>query len=228
MDAKLIQTTTDEEFLKESLRVLVPLIQEPLGSKGRCVLGLSGGSTPRPIYEALGKVAGIDWPHVSIFLIDERHVPVDHPDSNQKLVRDTLLAHAPIAQDHCVFPNTALPIADCVFDYESRLNALFVNGFPDAIVLGLGEDGHTASLFPPVIESAFGERLAIHTETDKFAIHDRISVSARVLKESAHPVFFLKGEGKKKTWEQMLKSKEGEKRWPAKALQREVTVVGEW
>ncbi len=228
MQARLIHTASDGEFIKESLRVLVPLIQEPLGAKGSCIVGLSGGSTPRPVYEALGNVADIDWPQVSVFLTDERYVPADHADSNQKLVRETLLAHAPIAADHCVFPTLARPVGECVGDEEARLRKLFVHGFPDVIVRGLGEGRHPASLFPPVPDAAFGEGIAIHTETDKFAVHDRISVTVRVLKESDHPVFFLKGDGKKAVWEKMTASKEKAKRWPAKAMEKEVTVVVQW
>jgi 6-phosphogluconolactonase/glucosamine-6-phosphate isomerase/deaminase len=96
---------------------------------------------------------------------------------------------------------------------------IIADHLPDLVILGMGEDGHIASLFPPVAELALGDQaLIIHTTTDAFAIHDRISVSLNLLAASDQQVLLLKGEKKKKVWESMLKSKEGDARWPAKRI----------
>jgi 6-phosphogluconolactonase/glucosamine-6-phosphate isomerase/deaminase len=107
---------------------------------------------------------------------------------------------------------------------------LFRKGPVEIVTLGLGEDGHIASLFPPLNDLAFGEKLVIHTQTDRFAVKDRISVTMHLLQDARSHIFFLKGAGKKKVWDEMMGSDEEEQRWPAKAileLERS-TVVGMW
>lgn len=86
--------------------------------------------------------------------------------------------------------------------------------------MGLGEDGHIASLFPPVPAEGYGDRLVMHTTTDTFAVHDRISTTMVVIGSADRKVFFLKGEGKKFVWEEMMHDDNAEimmERWPAKA-----------
>jgi len=204
------------------------LIEAAVQKQGHCVLGLSGGSTPVPIYAALGQAKTIDWSNVWIYLIDERYVPSHHPDSNQKMIRETLLSHADIPEDQIYFPDTSMQLVECVSDYEQRLKECLRIGSTNILVLGMGEDGHIASLFPPVPQAAFGDHLVIHTETDTFAVRDRISVTMPVLEAAISAVFLLKGEKKQKTWQQMMKSHEDEKRWPAKAILERSILFSDW
>jgi len=95
------------------------------------------------------------------------------------------------------------------------------------LVLGMGTDGHTAALFPPVTEEAFGEALALHTSTDAFAVHDRITISPLVLMATQQHLLLLKGKEKWKVFEECVNAEVSPTRWPlhvALATER-VTVV---
>jgi 6-phosphogluconolactonase len=215
-EPRVITATTEKSFVLHGLTLLIQGIEAAIDDHGVCVIGLSGGSTPRPIYEELGKETEIDWHKVWIFLADERHISPASADSNTKLLYDTVLRGLG-ADAQCVLPDTSLPAATCAADYGKRLQKLFDDvGGPDILTLGLGDDGHIASLFPPVPPEAFGKGYALHTTTETFAVRDRISVSMPVLKSAREKMFFLKGEAKKKVWEEMLASPEPSTRWPAK------------
>lgn len=200
----LIETQSDEAFVEQSVALLTEHITHAITTRGECIVGLSGGSTPGPVYRALGTRTDIDWSKVKLFLIDDRLVPAEHEDSNQHLVRNTLLAHATVPSAQLYFPDTTLSPSDCAVAYSETLIHLFASNPPDIVVLGLGPDGHTASLFPPVPEEAFGEVLALHTTTDAFAVHDRITVSPLVLMASQAQLLLLKGADKRGVLDQAI------------------------
>lgn len=109
-------------------------------------LGLAGGSTPADTYDALGDV-DIDWSRISLWLSDERWVPLDHPDSNGRMA----LSHLPPdAHDRLARPRFSQYVtpADSAVHYDATLRAMHGNSAPDVVLLGMGTDGHTASLFP--------------------------------------------------------------------------------
>ncbi len=213
MQYEHIETLNDTEFIDKAVIVIEGKITQAVQDHNQCIIGLAGGSTPKPVYEALGK-KDLDWSKIFLFLDDERHVPADHSDSNQKLVRDTLLAHADVPESNLYFPDTSLSIDDCVIAYSEALIHLLKKQPPDLMILGMGNDGHITSLFPPVTEEAFGEVLVIHTTTDTFAIHDRISASPLVIMASQAHVLLLKGEEKKKVFEECVKAEMNPVRWP--------------
>ena len=214
------QISSDEKsFTQSATDFLAQEILSAIEHRGRALIGLSGGSTPRPIYEALGKSKKIDWGKVWIFLVDDRYIRADDPKSNQFLIRSTLLKNAPIPESQIIFPDVSLPLLQCIDLYAKHLKVVFQKGLPDVITLGMGDDGHIASLFPPLSNLAMGdERLVLHTTTDQFDVHDRISVSLNTLASAKASVFFLAGAAKKKAWEEMLTSTEDARRWPAKAV----------
>lgn len=125
-------------------------------------LALSGGTTAERCYRRLAREPGIDWTRVRALLGDERWVPVAHPDSNEGMARGALLEHVPVAQVHSM-----REAGDTREQAAQRYDALVGElGAIDLIHLGLGEDGHTASLFPG---------------TDALAVRDRYVVG------NAHP-----------------------------------------
>ena len=222
-----IRTAGDQEFVEQSAKFLAEKITDAIADRGECILGLSGGSTPKPVYEALGKMP-LDWDHVRCFLIDERYVPADYNDSNQKLVRETLVAHARIKERNLVFPDTSLPLEECVKRYARDLIALFDEHLADLVILGMGSDGHIASLFPPLDQVLMDDsRMVAHTKTDQFAVHDRITVTLNPIAAANHAVFLLKGADKKKVWDEMTINIADERRWPAKRVleSTETTVI---
>ncbi len=226
---KFLNAGSPDEFIRLGTDLMAEEIRSAVDKRKFCILGLSGGSTPKPIYEALGK-ENIDWSNVWIFLVDDRYIRADDPSSNQFLLRSTLLKNAPIPESQIIFPDTTLSLEKCIDLYDRQITDLMKKGSPDLITLGLGDDGHIASLFPLLSDDAFGPASVIHTTTEKFAVKDRISVTIPVLKKARQAVFFLKGIEKKKVWEDMEKSRESEKRWPAKSVMSgtPVVLVAQW
>ena len=100
---------------------------------------------------------------------------------------------------------------------------------PDIAVIGMGDDGHIASLFPPLTDEAFEDKDVIITTTDKFVIRERISVSLPFLTKVRLPIFLLQGEKKKAVWDEMIAASVDLRRWPAQAVlatERGVAVLG--
>jgi 6-phosphogluconolactonase len=112
-----------------------------------------------------------------------------------------------------------MPLDACIEEYEKSLLALLDGRAPDIVILGMGDDGHIASLFPNDKTAIFEEsRSVLHTTTDTFAIHDRITVTLPILKNAEHRIFLLIGEKKRATLNAMKKEKLNIERWPAHAL----------
>lgn len=158
-------------------------------------VSLAGGTTPRVCYERL---AGFEyrWADVDVFFGDERCLPPDHPDSNFRMAHEVLLSRVP-ARVH------RMPGESCdAAAYERELReVLGPNGALDLVVLGLGEDGHTASLFPgdPALEEA--ERLVVRVERPD---HPRLTLTLPVLSASPVAVFLVQGERKREALRLLL------------------------
>lgn len=171
--------------------------------RGRFVVGLSGGSTPRALHRVLasGPVRPqVPWSRTIVLFGDERPVGPDDPDSNFRMARETLLDHVRLPDDQVLRIRGELPPETAARDYEDRLRALFHDGAPriDLLFLGLGADGHTASLFPGT---------AALEETDRWVAanpvpaHDttRITLTLPVLCAARHVVFLVTGKEKART-----------------------------
>jgi 6-phosphogluconolactonase len=199
-------------------------VRERLARKeGTMTIGLSGGSTPAPLYTALGHRSDLPWERVRFFLVDERYVPADHADSNQRLVRSTLLA---VHDAELLAPDTTLDLAQCVQQYDQQLSTIV----PDLVILGMGDDGHIASLFPPVSPGAFGSQTVIHTTTDRFAVHDRISVTLPFLESAGERLFLISGEKKIALFRSQEHENQDPSMFPAHALfdQRTTWLLGQF
>lgn len=221
---KIINANSDSDFVTKGVQLLTDSIARAFDRRGHCTLGLSGGSTPRTIYTELGK-AELDWSKVSVFLIDERYVSPDDKFSNQGMVHDTLLKHARIPSSQVYFPDTSLNISECAQSYTDLLTQLGPRGpgcggfLPDVVLLGMGEDGHIASLFPPLPDEAVSdEHFTLHTTTDVFDVHDRLTLTLNVIGSASEHILILKGDKKRRVFEEMMESDENEKRWPLKRI----------
>ena len=155
-----------------------------------------GGSTPRSVYERLA-AAPLPWHAIDVFFGDERCVPPDHPDSNERMARQALLAHVPAR----AYP---MPGATCdAAAYEHTLTTVLGAGVPrlDVAILGLGEDGHTASLFPgdPVLE----ERTRLVMPVRR-ADHTRLTLTLPVLSAARVALFLVAGAAKREPLRRLL------------------------
>ncbi len=196
----IIEVQSGDEFVKSAHALIKERILIAQKAHGTCILGLSGGSTPGPVYTSLASDHEIDWKNVTIFLADDRYVSAGHKDSNQTLLKTTFLNH--IDDDRkptVIVPDTTLPIDECVTKYESDLRVIMKDRSADLLILGMGEDGHTASLFPGN-EKALNEkeRWVLPTTTDQFAVKDRITVTLPVLQNARQRLFLIMGEKKRK------------------------------
>lgn len=151
---KTVEVLPDRAALIErSLSITLAKIQSAIQSRGLCTIALSGGSTPKPLYEAIG-AQQLPWDKIHVFWGDERYVPPDSPDSNQLMARRAWLDRVNIpAQNIHPMPTEDPDPADAAQKYEAHLVEFFnlqPGQFPalDLILLGMGDDGHTASLFP--------------------------------------------------------------------------------
>lgn len=139
----LIETATD--FIIDKIKSSIELTN-------RCTIALAGGSTPKPIYEAIAKT-DLPWDKIHVFLGDERYVLPTHPDSNEKMAREAWLNHVniPVTNIHPMPTDGENPDTDAQKHNQEILDFFgLTSGFPsfDIILLGMGDDGHTASLFP--------------------------------------------------------------------------------
>jgi 6-phosphogluconolactonase len=142
-----------DQLYKQATETFAELSEKSIQEKGKFVVALSGGSSPKAIFKLLAtdEYAGrIDWSKIYFFWVDERWVPLNDDKSNAKMTFETLLDKVPVNRGH-VFPmykDNVLP-EDFAKEYEAQIrNVLGDEGVFDFILLGMGDDGHTASLFP--------------------------------------------------------------------------------
>ncbi len=136
-----------------AIDLFISLAQAAIEERGRFSAALSGGSTPSGLYAGLAEPEHrdmLDWTHVHLFFGDERHVPPDHPNSNFNMVQEKLFSKIPIPQNNVHRVMAELDPRLAAFNYEDQLRRFFVGEWPrfDLVLLGMGDDGHTASLFP--------------------------------------------------------------------------------
>ncbi len=190
--------------------------------RGQCSLALSGGRTPRVLYRSLaGDHRGeIPWDRVHIFWGDERYVPPEDPRSNYRLVRESLLDSVPIPGENIHRTPTGFSNPeDSAREYEEMLRRHFASPWPrfDLVLLGVGPDGHTASLFPgsPAVDER--ERWVVATRAPVEPAL-RVTLTLPVLNRAAHVHFLVTGADKATAVKQALKGPANPRICPAAAV----------
>jgi 6-phosphogluconolactonase len=170
--------------------------------RGRFRVALSGGSTPRLLYQRLVLPqlgAAIDWRRWEIFFGDERSVPPDHPQSNYRMANEAWFSRVPLPGSSVHRIQGELDGAEAAALYEAELGHQPL----DLVLLGMGDDGHTASLFPGTAALAERERRAVATKSP-VPPFDRVSMTLRALNEARTVVFLVTGAAKAKRLAQVL------------------------
>lgn len=202
-----------EAISTEAARLFMSLSEKHIRASDRFVVALSGGTTPKRLYQLLGSnpyQKKINWSNVHIFFVDERFVPRDHPDSNFRLVHETLLKgiNLPTENIHSI-TTLGSSLSKSVKKYETTIKDFFKimerDMFPrfDLIILGIGEDGHTASLFP-------GSRMTNDIKHFVAAVrnrkirHHRITLTLPVLNSARNIIFLVSGKRKAFIMEKVL------------------------
>lgn len=176
--------------------IVAETLSTAIAKRGRATLVVSGGSTPKPFFDALRKHK-LDWPSLLVTVADERWVPPDHPESNEKLVKERLLASKD-ARFVSLYNDASTPLSgeEAAEENIRRMALPF-----DVTVLGMGEDGHTAALFPrhprlgDALEST--QRLCMGIENAPKPPPGRMTLTHHALLQSRRLLLHVTGEGKR-------------------------------
>jgi 6-phosphogluconolactonase len=172
----------------------------PSAKGKRVMLALSGGSTPRGMHQMLAGAEGIDWSNVHIFWGDERTVPPDDPESNFRMAKESLLDHIDIPDENVHRMRGEIDPAVAASEYEQEIRRTFGIGddeFPkfDVILLGMGADGHTASLFPGTDALNEQQRLVVANRVPQLET-TRLTLTYPVLNNARLVLFLVAGDDK--------------------------------
>jgi 6-phosphogluconolactonase len=213
------------ELFRAAAQLFVKLANEAIAAKDSFMVALSGGSTPKGMHSLLATefVSAIAWDRVCFFWGDERHVPPDHPDSNYRMAYETLLSRVPADPGKIFRVPAENPDANAAAsEYEQTLRTVFrLQGGEtprfDLILLGLGPDGHTASLFPRTSALRENSRLVVANWVEKLDT-DRITFTLPVLNNAANVDFLVAGKDKAPAVESVFNSDSDPSEFPAKLV----------
>jgi len=188
---ELVVVARPAELARPVAEWLEQEVNRALTERGRCALALAGGRTPEAAYRALASASSIDWKRVEIFFGDERAVAPDHPDSNYRMVHLALLSRVAIPADQVHRMEAERPDRDAAArEYERLLPRAL-----DIILLGIGSDGHTASLFPGSAALDQRQRLVLPVLGAKPPA-ERMTITPPVIEAARKVVVLASGEDK--------------------------------
>ncbi len=218
-DARALHRAAADDFARRA--------KQAVQAQGRFVVALSGGSTPRGLYTLLASDQTyrreVPWEKVHLFWGDERHVPPDHPDSNYRMAHEALLAKVPVPSENTHRLPTENPSVDEVArQYEEALRAFFqlsAGQLPrfDLVLLGLGTDGHMASLFPGTQALHERHRLVVANWVAKLNSY-RITLTAPVFNNASCVIFLVSGEDKALPLKAVVAGKQEPDQLPAQLI----------
>lgn len=216
----------DAEVLADAAaRRLAEFLRQAVAERGWCTIALSGGSTPRALYQRLARPPvrdEIDWSRIHLFWGDERVVPPDHPESNYRMTREAMLDHLPIPPDNVHRISTERGPDEAAEQYEAELRHVFgvhPGETPefDLILLGIGADGHTASLFPHTAALAVSDRLVVANPVPQLGT-TRVTLTAPVLQAARWVLVLAVGPDKAEAVARAIESPENIDETPAQLL----------
>ncbi len=213
-----------EEMSRAAAEWVTQLAEQAVERRGRFSLVLSGGSTPQRLYELLGTPMchGMPWEETHLFWSDERFVPKNHPDSNYASARAAFLHRVPVPPDHVHRVPTDMPSPEhAARTYEERLRLFFLEAGAshfDLVLLGLGADGHTASLFPEHMEQQETDEAkwvkAVIAPPTRPPIR-RVTLTLKALNSARRALFLVSGAEKANALTSILDRTSESRRFPA-------------
>lgn len=215
------------ELSEAAARMFVEEARSRIDESGRFAVALAGGSTPKVTYEILAREYGgpedLDWSKVHAFFGDERSVPPDHEDSNYRMAREALLSHVPVGSVHRM--RGEMEPREAAVLYEKELEEFF-GGPPvlDLVLLGIGEDGHTASLFPDTPALDARDRWTVENPVEKLNT-TRLTLTVPAVDAARKVAFLVAGEGKAEALEEILEGDANPHKYPAKLVRPEAEVA---
>ncbi|PSB40325.1 6-phosphogluconolactonase [filamentous cyanobacterium Phorm 6] len=212
-----------EELIARSLAIVLSQIDKAIAERGICTIAAAGGSTPEPLYRSIAS-QDLPWDKIHVFWGDERYVAPEHQDSNQKMARLAWLdrVNIPASNIHPMPTGAADPAADALA-YQTELQQFFKisdGEFPafDIILLGIGDDAHTASLFPGT--PALQVRDALVTVGNKDG-QPRITFTVPLINRARCVIFMVAGASKQPALAQIFAPAADEITYPARLVQPE-------
>ncbi|HEX5499513.1 MAG TPA: 6-phosphogluconolactonase [Thermomicrobiales bacterium] len=214
-----------DELARAAATRFVEAVAAAVGERGRAFVALSGGSTPKRMGRLLASPEfreRVDWGRLDLFWGDERWVPLASPESNAGEALRDFIGRVPIPRERVhPFPTDLATPAVAAAAYEATLRATFAmaSGAPrfDLILLGMGDDGHTASLFPHTAALAVRDRLATANFVPKLDA-ERLTLTVPVFDAGREVVFLISGAGKADTLRQVLEGPDDPERLPSQLI----------
>ncbi|HWM91493.1 MAG TPA: 6-phosphogluconolactonase [Thermoanaerobaculia bacterium] len=218
-----------DELARAAAEEITRSAEEAVAARGRFTIALSGGGTPKPVYHLLAEEPyrdRIDWSRMHVFWGDDRHVPPDHPESNFGMAHDALLSKVPVPPDNIHRMRAEKPDAEkAAEEYAWTLRSAFnleEGEWPrfDLVLMGIGEDAHTASFFPGSEAVRERSRLVIAPWVSSLGTF-RITLTAPVFNRAALALFLVSGEKKAEALRAVLEGDFQPDRFPAQVIRPE-------
>jgi 6-phosphogluconolactonase len=220
---ELRRLTTPQDLFQAAAEEVIRSATDAVAQRGRFTIALSGGSTPRNLYTliAANASATLPWDQMFFFWGDERHVPQDSPDSNYRMAQEALLSKVPVPPAN-IFPVPA-ENPEAAEIYEQTLRKFFAvapGEFPrfDLILLGMGPDGHTASLFPETPALQEKSRLVVANWVEKLG-SSRITFTLPLLNAARRVAFLVSGTDKAAALHEVLEGSAPAEKYPSRLVQ---------
>lgn len=182
--------SSQDEIRTAAVQQILSIAQKAIAERGQFLIVLAGGSTPKSIYESL-KTEQADWSKWHVYHNDDRCLPVDHSERNSKMARDAWLSHVAIPEGNI---HDIPAEKGNIEGAKLYCNTLAGVGAFDLVLLGLGEDGHTASLFPGHVVDNSADAVPVFNSPKPPS--DRVTISQQRLNNTHHVMFLVTGAGK--------------------------------
>jgi len=215
---RVYDVATRSQFVQQAVQFITGVALDFVAETGTFRCAVSGGSTPFPVYRQLAQDPNFPLEETELFQVDERFVPIDSQDSNQFQLRQSFGERLQEAKMFTPFAVDGT-VEGSVLGYQTVLESLDEPLF-DVVVLGIGEDGHVASIFPGSEQSQnIGTQLTCATTApDQFAGSQRLSLTLAAILSSTHMVVLLSGSRKAGVIKEMIEGKQHVTDFPAKWL----------